>query len=149
MGSLIDATKPIQGNATTQSVRDNFATAKAEISALQAQIANYTPDLVGSVGKPAFQNSWTNFGGASVPLGFVKDGKGWVEIEGSIAGGSTAPDVIVFTLPLDHFPAQEHTFAINNNGAFSTVRIDTAGNVSLQTSNVTRVDIIRARFKAA
>lgn len=35
MASNIDATKPATGAATTQSVRDNFATAKSEISDLQ------------------------------------------------------------------------------------------------------------------
>jgi len=35
MASSIDITKPIQGNATTQSVRDNFSAAKTEIEALQ------------------------------------------------------------------------------------------------------------------
>ncbi len=35
MASLIDPTKPTQGNATTESVRANFAQAKTEIEALQ------------------------------------------------------------------------------------------------------------------
>lgn len=35
MASAIDATKPVSVNPTTQSVRDNFAAAKAEIEALQ------------------------------------------------------------------------------------------------------------------
>lgn len=35
MTSLIDATKPIAGTPTTQSVRDNFAAAKSEIEAMQ------------------------------------------------------------------------------------------------------------------
>jgi hypothetical protein len=35
MASAIDPTKPVTGNPTTQSVRTNFATAKAEIEALQ------------------------------------------------------------------------------------------------------------------
>lgn len=35
MTSMIDATKPITGSPTTQSVRDNFAIAKSEISDLQ------------------------------------------------------------------------------------------------------------------
>ena len=39
MASLIDATKQIQGAATTASVRANFAAAKAEIEALQADVA--------------------------------------------------------------------------------------------------------------
>lgn len=38
MTSAIDATKPISGNPTTQSVRDNFAAAKAEIEAIQNRI---------------------------------------------------------------------------------------------------------------
>lgn len=38
MTSAIDATKPIAGTPTTQSVRDNFATAKAEITALQTSV---------------------------------------------------------------------------------------------------------------
>ena len=39
MASSIDPTKPIVGTPTTASVRDNFAAAKAEIEALQAQVA--------------------------------------------------------------------------------------------------------------
>ncbi len=40
MVSKIDDTKPVQGNPTTESVRINFAFAKAEIEALQASVAN-------------------------------------------------------------------------------------------------------------
>jgi hypothetical protein len=36
MTSAIDATKPVTGSPTTQSVRENFAAAKGEIEALQA-----------------------------------------------------------------------------------------------------------------
>jgi hypothetical protein len=39
MTSAIDATKPISGSPTTQSVRDNFLVAKNEISALQTAIS--------------------------------------------------------------------------------------------------------------
>lgn len=39
MASAIDETKPAMGNPTTQSVRANFAAAKAEIEALQQAIA--------------------------------------------------------------------------------------------------------------
>lgn len=39
MSSNIDATKPVAGTPTTQSVRGNFAAAKAEIEALQAGLA--------------------------------------------------------------------------------------------------------------
>lgn len=40
MASSIDATKPVNGNATTSSVRNNFAAAKSEIEALQARRNN-------------------------------------------------------------------------------------------------------------
>ncbi len=40
MTSAIDPTKPVAGNPTTQSVRDNFAAAKSEIEALQSATEN-------------------------------------------------------------------------------------------------------------
>ncbi len=55
MTSAIEATKPVTGNPTTQSVRDNFATAKSEITALQASLAA----LIG-MGKNVLHNP--NFG---------------------------------------------------------------------------------------
>lgn len=42
MTSLIDPTKPVAGTPTTASVRANFAAAKTEIEALQAQTAQLT-----------------------------------------------------------------------------------------------------------
>jgi hypothetical protein len=42
MASTIDATKPVSGNPTTQSVRDNFSAAKTEIEALQTTTAANT-----------------------------------------------------------------------------------------------------------
>lgn len=42
MASAIDATKPVAGTPTTASVRANFAAAKSEIEALQAQTAQIT-----------------------------------------------------------------------------------------------------------
>jgi hypothetical protein len=39
MMSNIDPSQPTYGNATTQSVRDNFTIAKSEIEALQAALA--------------------------------------------------------------------------------------------------------------
>jgi hypothetical protein len=51
MASAIDATKPVAGSPTTQSVRDNFATAAAEITALQTapnQTITLSGDITGS-----------------------------------------------------------------------------------------------------
>lgn len=51
MASAIDATKPVAVNPTTASVRDNFATARDEISALQAA-GPFLPLAGGSVTGP-------------------------------------------------------------------------------------------------
>jgi hypothetical protein len=49
MASTIDITKPVFGNPTTQSVRDNFAAAKSEIEALQTEKAELdSPAFTGS-----------------------------------------------------------------------------------------------------
>lgn len=47
MASTIDITKPVQGQATTLSIRDNFTAAKAEIEALQAQAGAFAMPTVG------------------------------------------------------------------------------------------------------
>lgn len=49
MASSIDATKPVQGSATTLSVRNNFSAAKSEIEALQAATATATTTSEGIV----------------------------------------------------------------------------------------------------
>lgn len=50
MASSIDITKPITGNPTTQSVRDNFSSAKTEIEALQTDKADLaSPTFTGTV----------------------------------------------------------------------------------------------------
>lgn len=49
MASSIDATKPVQGSATTLSVRNNFSAAKTEIEALQTDKADLaSPALTGT-----------------------------------------------------------------------------------------------------
>lgn len=45
MASAIDATKPVAGNPTTQSVRDNFLAAKTEIEALQGLFAEISETI--------------------------------------------------------------------------------------------------------
>jgi hypothetical protein len=56
MASAIDDTKPVTGTPTTQSVRDNFAAAKSEITALQAAVPTWT------VGSVPFATSTTALG---------------------------------------------------------------------------------------
>lgn len=61
MTSAIDITKPVTGSPTTQSVRDNFTTAKSEIEALQDRVgfADYNDN--GTVASPiaVSVSTWT------------------------------------------------------------------------------------------
>lgn len=63
MASNIDETKPAEGNATTLSVRDNFATAKSEISELQIQAA--AAESIGDF-EESYNASSINFAGDNV-----------------------------------------------------------------------------------
>jgi hypothetical protein len=67
MASAIDATKPVAGSPTTQSVRDNFATAASEITALQATAVT-TPVTVanGGTGSTSAAGALTNLGAAPI-----------------------------------------------------------------------------------
>lgn len=57
MASAIDTTKPVDGNPTVASVRNNFAIAASEISALQAAMAAITTGSVWRTGAGAPSNS--------------------------------------------------------------------------------------------
>jgi hypothetical protein len=59
---------------------------------------------VGTNGEPAFQNSWTNFGGGYSTMAFAKDSAGFVHLKGTVHGGTfLAP---AFILPAGYRPAQ-------------------------------------------
>jgi hypothetical protein len=57
MTSAIDATKPIAGAATTQSVRDNFAAAATEIEALQTALAAIGLKIATGIFDPDFSSN--------------------------------------------------------------------------------------------
>lgn len=60
MASNIDVTKPVTGSATTESVRQNFTAAKAEIEALQALTDN------GAMAENAQKAAFTQISGVTV-----------------------------------------------------------------------------------
>lgn len=67
MASSIDATKPIAGNPTTLSVRDNFAAAKSEIEALQSGKADVaSPTFTGTATIPAASITSLTFNGVAI-----------------------------------------------------------------------------------
>ncbi len=76
---------------------------------------------VGASGQPAFENGWTNFGGAQYEsTGFYKDPLGVVHLKGTIQGGSVAT---VFTLPAGYRPAKSQFFPVVANNTFGDVLV--------------------------
>lgn len=78
---------------TKKQANSRFALKKAE-----------TYREIGAAGQPAFQNGWTNFGGAFSQAGFYKDSEGLVHLKGTLLGpgdGSTA-----FRLPAGYRPPE-------------------------------------------
>lgn len=67
MASSIDATKPVSGSPTTQSVRDNFSAAKSEIEALQASTAAASTTSSGIVELATTAETQTGTDTARVP----------------------------------------------------------------------------------
>jgi hypothetical protein len=92
MASAIDITKPTTGNAYTADVRQNFATASSEISALQAAVAagvpsgitNSTGTVVPGATTPGFNqpgSQYTNTAGTAGSFLYISNGDGtWAAI---------------------------------------------------------------------
>ena len=104
MTSQIDVTKPVFGTPTTQSVRDNFATAANEITVLQNQTSGspFLPLLGGRMtGAMYLFNDPTD--------GMMPATKGYVDAQtGSVGGG------------IPEAPADTNTYG-RHNGAWATV----------------------------
>lgn len=83
MTSNIDATKPTTGSATTQSVRDNFQTAKDEISALQSDVTGKAPLVHAHAG--------TDISSGTVPVARLPIMVGATSASAGVAGIVPAP----------------------------------------------------------
>ena len=66
--------------------------------------------LVGTLGQPAFENGWTNYGGGFAPAAFYLDPIGRVHLQGIVKNG--AKESTVFTLPAGYRPPEHLAFAV-------------------------------------
>lgn len=114
MPSQIDATRPVEGSPTTQSVRDNFATASTEITTLQDAVVGhpFMPLAGGQFTGPVYLNNDPT--DAMMPAT-----KGYVDAHGGGSGGGGIPDA----------PATGVTFG-RNSGAWRQVLDITGGTLS-------------------
>lgn len=143
MASTIDATKPIAGNPTTDSVRVNFAAAKAEIEDLQADVAALSagtvPDASATVkgivelATTAEVNTGTDTVRAITPAGLEAwTGSAQVTQVGTITSGTWG----VATIATNKLPAASEAAAgiveladasETNSGASNSLAVTPAG----------------------
>jgi hypothetical protein len=85
-----------------------------------------------SVTAPSLLNSWTNFGGAFMNVGYWKDAVGIVHIRGTVKSGTI--NTVIFQLPAGFRPSATVAFPSSqgNNVGFITgyVSVDSSGNVT-------------------
>lgn len=94
---------------------------------------------VGAAGRPAFTNSWVNFGSGGVTASFYKETTGRVVIEGLIKTGTVGTSV--FTLPLGYRPALNHLVTVYSSGVPATVLTINVDGTVVPTAGNTQVSI--------
>ncbi len=83
--------------------------------------------LVGTAGKPAFTNSWTNLNAsADVQCGYFKE-NGMVYVQGMVANGVIG--LPIFTLPAAYWPSAIFHFPVTGLLAYAEAAITAAGEV--------------------
>lgn len=81
---------------------------------------------------PTLLNSWTNYGAPFTTAGYYKDANGRVYLRGTVKGGSSS-SAIIMTLPAGYLPAFTQIMASVCQSAFAEIRVDTSGNVWMNT----------------
>jgi hypothetical protein len=104
--------------------------------------------IVGGVGEPALQNSWTSPSGSFGTAQFRKEGD-IVRLRGSVANGTVG--AAIFTLPAGFIPPNAVRFCVIN-GSTSTngdLRVNTDGTVVLAVGTNTTVSLDGICFSVA
>jgi hypothetical protein len=84
---------------------------------------------------PTLLNSWVNFGGGTQGAGYFKDASGFVHLRGTVKTGTLA--AAIFVLGVGYRPSLLSIFPATANGAFGEVRVDSSGNVALNSGSTT------------
>ena len=121
--SIKDGKLNTNNSVVTANITDDSVTA--------AKIENQESwNEVGAVGKPAFLNSWVNYGAPFESAAFMKDSMGFVHLKGLVKNGTNLSQI--FTLPVGYRPASSEIFVSNNTGAFGTIYVQSDGAVAPQ-----------------
>jgi hypothetical protein len=107
-----------------------------------------TPRVVGTVGQPAFANSWAHYGAPYSNASFIARPGGWVELIGVIKSGTVGS--AAFTLPPGFRPISTKSLLTLSNGTTGRVDVGSDGTVTpISPSNNTSVVLDGIHFKIA
>lgn len=86
--------------------------------------------VVGSAGEPAYQNSWSAYGGSYPGLHYRKTPDGRVVMSGVVKGGASG--TVVCTLPVGYrLPVADTTIPVQMSGGIGGINVFANGNVGL------------------
>jgi hypothetical protein len=103
---------------------------EAELVASSVGVAPEPWHQIGNPGEPAFQNSWSNYGGgtgAHERGGFMKDPHGFVHLRGLLQAPAS-PNVVAFTLPVGYRPTYIQMFStVCAGNAMGRIQVNSDG----------------------
>lgn len=75
-------------------------------------------------------NNWTKTDTTNYPVGYSRDGEGYLHIKGQITSGTGSPGTAAFTLPVGYRPATRLVIPCMTTTGITQVIIDVNGNVA-------------------
>jgi hypothetical protein len=92
-----------------------------------------------------YQNAWADFGAPWATVAYYKDSMNVVHLRGMMTAGVIA--ATAFTLPAGFRPLANEYFSVASNGAFASVFITPAGDVTVQVGSNVWVSLSGVSFR--
>lgn len=96
---------------------------------------------------PTLLNSWTDWAAAFDTPAYYKDKSNVVHLKGLARNGTATSGTVLFNLPSGYRPAKEKIFVTVSNDAFGQIRIQTDGDVVIQTGSTAWISFEGITFR--
>jgi hypothetical protein len=100
----------------------------------------------GPLSPVSLNNLWVPYGDR--PLGFRKDGAGFVHLQGAVSASSLAAPTVALTLPPGARPAGTIVVLAPANGTTARLTISASGTLVVDSSNITQISLESVTFFA-
>lgn len=90
---------------------------------------------------PALSGTWSDVGGVSLPVGYLRDAEGWVSLQGQITGG--VANTVAFILPPGYQPRGPVSFVVASGAGSAQLIVTALGAVTPVVSAVTTLEQVR------